>query len=70
MNNTTNFEMGIPKLVTLSWNSITVTASTKTVLSYFNKNKDNAEPQTKIILKSVDGFVRPGQMLALLGARF
>jgi ABC-type multidrug transport system ATPase subunit len=67
MNNATNFEMGIPKLVTLSWNSITVTASTKNFLSNFNKK--SSEPQKKTILKSVDGFIKPGQMLGLLGAR-
>ena len=64
MNSEKSFKMGIPKLVTLSWNSINVEASAQTLLtkakSIVNKRSTEYKLGTKTILKNVDGLVRPG----------
>jgi hypothetical protein len=66
-----NLTQSIPKKVTLSWKSVSVTASTATLLtSVKSKFKKDSQPQIKTILKNVDGIVQPGQMVALMGARY
>ena len=64
MNSEKTLNTGTPKLVTLSWNSINVEASTQTLItsvkSIFNKRSTEYKLRTKTILKNVDGLVRPG----------
>lgn len=59
----------IPDRITLSWRSITVKASNdKTCFkSPFKSHKSNIK---KTILENVHGIVEPGQMVALIGARY
>jgi hypothetical protein len=59
----------IPRKVTLSWRSITVKAPPGACgITSVSKCKLAFKPK-KIILKNVDGIVKPGQMVALMGAR-
>ncbi|KAF8791853.1 Protein white like protein [Argiope bruennichi] len=54
--------------ITLSWHNINVTVKPKkkTLLSYFKRGND--VPETKQLLYNVSGEVRPGQLLAIMGA--
>lgn len=55
---------GIPEKVVVSWKDLTVT----TTASCIDKCKCKGT-HTKDILKNLNGIVKPGEMVALMGAR-
>jgi hypothetical protein len=57
----TTVSYSIPKKVTLSWKSVNVKTSTGGLLRKI---------KSKVILDDVHGVVEPGQMVALMGARY
>ncbi len=62
--NSTNKKSAINENVTVSWKNLAVA----TVPSLLDKVRCNGA-KSKEILKNLNGIVRPGEMVALMGAR-
>ena len=60
----TNSKSAIPENVTVSWKDLTV-ATDPSLLDRVRCKGSN----TKEILKNLNGIVKPGEMVALMGAR-
>lgn len=57
----------IPKKIVLSWRSISAYTKSSCLNRKILKNENS---KVKIILENVNGIVRPGEMLALIGSRY
>ena len=66
--------MKFPKSISLSWKSINIEAKAyshiETLVKYFHSSNYSYEPRYETILSDANGFVEPGKMLAMLGARW